>query len=122
VWAPTSDEIDDGVRPVAPQVWEIDRWLVERVHRTTTYRTMRIIPHEENGEVVGVKVYGVRRASFLGHLGFMNGDMIVSVDDVPVGDPDAVLRAYSRLRANETVFVRIHRRGEDRVHVYRIAG
>ena len=38
----------------------------------------RFIPHEEDGVLQGSTLYGIRRGSQLGLLGFQNGDLAVS--------------------------------------------
>ena len=61
-----------------------------------------------------------RRDSALARLGIANGDTLLDVNGYPLGEPDRVLEAYTRLRGSDTLFVRLERRGEERVHVYRI--
>ncbi len=114
-------EVEDRrVRWIAPQVWEVDRSLVDELLQVYAHRTgLRFIPHEEGGRAVGVEVYGVRRASMAGRLGLQNGDLIRDVNGVPVADLPHASR-YPPLRATDALFVRLVRRGEPRLHVYRI--
>jgi len=119
-----TDDLDRHVRWIAPQAWEIDRELVERALTGAsgmTHATPRLIPHvEDDGRVVGLKVYGVRRNSLLGRLGIQNGDMLIDVNGHRFDDPSAMLEAYVRLRDADAIFLRLARRGEERLHVYRI--
>jgi hypothetical protein len=117
-----TDDLDGHIRWIAPQAWEIDRELVERALMPTSgsVRTSRVIPHEEDGRVVGVKIYGVRRASVAGRLGIQNGDLLIDVNGHRVADPGAMFEAYARLRDADAIFLRLERRGEERLHVYRI--
>jgi hypothetical protein len=121
----TDDELDRHIRWIAPQAWEVDRELVERllsVHASAgaVMRRTLVIPHERGGRVIGVKVYGIRRSSFWARVGLQNGDTIMDVNGVPMSSPDRVLEGYTRLPEVDALFIRLERRGEERVHVLRI--
>ncbi len=118
------EDLDRSIRWIAPQAWEVDRELI--LHRLeastrTLHRSPLFIPHEANGRVVGVKVYGVRRSAVLGRLGFQNGDMLIDINGHPASSPDAALEVLASLRTTDAFFVRLERRGRERLHVYRIA-
>lgn len=117
-----TDDLDRHIRWIAPQGWEIDRELVERALTGASgmYATARVIPHVEDGRVVGLKLYGIRRNSLLGRLGIQNGDMLIDVNGHRFDDPGALLETYVRLRDADALFLRLARRGEERLHVYRI--
>ena len=53
--------------------YTVTRGLVDRLlaNQAELMRTARIIPHEEGGRTVGVKLYGIRRNSLLGRLGLL---------------------------------------------------
>ncbi len=120
----TREDLDRHVRWIAPQAWELDRALVDRMiaSAATLHPSVRVIPHEARGRVVGVRLFGVRRDSVLGRLGIQNGDTLLEVNGVSMGSPDGALEAYARLRRTDALFVRLSRRGEELVHVYRIVG
>lgn len=75
-------------------------------------RAARVIPHEEDGAIVGVKVYGVRRSSWLHAVGILNGDLVRSINGHRFTDPDSALDAYTRLRRADTYRVELTRRGQ----------
>ena len=83
-------------------------------------RTARIIPHEENGRTVGVKLYGIRRNSLLGRLGLQNGDMLRTINGYDMTSPDSALEAYSRLRGANNLSVNVVRRGNPMALEYNI--
>jgi general secretion pathway protein C len=70
------------------------------------------MPHEENGEVIGFKVYGIRRDSLFGKLGLENGDLIQSINDIPMTGADKALQAYGRLRMADRISITVTRRGQ----------
>lgn len=113
---PTAD-LDRHVRWIAPQAWEVDRALIDRAIDATspTARFVRAVPRDG-----GIAVYGVRRASLLGRLGIQNGDVLVSVNGRSLASPAGAVEAYAALRHERAFFVRLARRGEERLHVYRI--
>ncbi len=74
-------------------------------------RTARLIPHEENGRVVGIRVYGIRRDSLLGLLGFENGDLVTRVNGYAMTSPDTALEAYAALPDADSLVVELMRRG-----------
>ncbi|HEY8432862.1 MAG TPA: PDZ domain-containing protein [Sandaracinaceae bacterium] len=112
-------ELDRHVRWIAPQAWELDRVILERALAPGALDGVRAVP--PRGRSAGVRVLGVRRHSLLGRLGLQNGDTIVEVNGHPLG-PSNALELLARLADADALFVRIRRRGEERVHVYRIVG
>jgi general secretion pathway protein C len=92
--------------------YAIDRSFVRDVITQQAWPMVRVVPHEESGAVVGVRMFGVRRDSVLGQLGIQNGDSLRTVDGHEVLDPTAALEAYARLTSAERVTVGLVRRGQ----------
>lgn len=111
----------DGVRQTSATTWEVDLELIDRaLAAAPASRTPRFIPHEQDGRTVGVKIYGIRRESVLARLGIQNGDMIRTVNGRELVTPETALEAYARLRETDAVFLELVRRGQPRVHAYRL--
>ena len=93
---------------------ELDRSMVDKLlgNQASLMRAARVIPHEEDGRVVGVKLYGIRRTSLLGRLGIQNGDMLRTINGFEMANPDSVLEAYARLRSADKISVALTRRGK----------
>jgi hypothetical protein len=83
-------EIDQDIRAHSETAFDIDRTLVDRVAADLMHfiGSVRIVPHEENGRVVGMKLYGVRFRELLGKLGVQNGDLIRTINGIDVADPN----------------------------------
>ncbi|MDQ3031277.1 MAG: hypothetical protein M3Y87_02595 [Myxococcota bacterium] len=113
-------DLDREIRWTAPQSWEVSRAVIERGLDAPTGRSSRVIPRERGGRGVGIAVYGIRRADLLGRLGLQNGDTILEINGHELAEPDTALRAYAQLRSANSFFVRIERRGRERLHVYRV--
>jgi general secretion pathway protein C len=111
------------IRQLDDRAWEIHESFADEVLGAAQVlsRPVRIIPHEEYGRVVGVRLYGIRTGGLAHLLGFQNGDLLRSVNGVDITDPDAALRAYARLREQDAHVFDLTRRGEQRFHVVRIA-
>jgi general secretion pathway protein C len=112
---PSGDDVAGGITRVSDTEYKVDRSLVTNLmsNQAELMRMARVIPHEENGEVVGVKLYGIRRSSLLGRLGIRNGDMLRSINGFDMTSPDTALQAYAQLPSTSEVTVSLQRRGQD---------
>ena len=115
-------ELEQGITRVSDNEYSIERGLVDRLlqNQAALMRTARVIPHEEGGRVVGVKLYGIRRSSLLGRLGIQNGDMLRTINGYDMTSPDSALEAYARLRSADRITVNLNRRGQDQTIDYQI--
>jgi len=111
---PSAAELDSNITRVSDTSFRINRSLLNGVleDQGALMRTARVIPHQENGRTVGVKLYGIRRNSLLGRLGIQNGDMLRQINGFNMSEPDEALRAYTRLRNSENLTVSLVRRGQ----------
>lgn len=73
---------------------------------------MRVIPSIKDGETRGLKLYGIRPGSLPNLLGYRNGDLILSVNGMPVNTPESTIGTYSRLRRADTFSVELERKGQ----------
>jgi general secretion pathway protein C len=110
----TVAEMAQGITRVSDTQFNVTRGLLDKIleSQAELMRSARVIPHEENGQVVGVKLYGVRRHSLLGHLGINNGDMLRTINGFDMTSPDSALEAYARLREANRLSVAVTRRGQ----------
>lgn len=117
-----ASDMESGIQRVSDTNFNIDRSLVDRVleNQAELMRTARVIPHEENGRTVGVKLYGIRRNSLLGRLGVQNGDMLRTINGYDMSSPDTALEAYARLRTADHLTLSIVRRGQPTTIDYNI--
>ncbi|MBX3247117.1 MAG: general secretion pathway protein GspC [Myxococcales bacterium] len=116
------DDMEAGIQRISDTNFNIDRSLVDRVleNQAELMRTARVIPHEEGGRTVGVKLYGIRRNSLLGRLGVQNGDMLRTINGYDMASPDSALEAYARLRTADHLTLSIVRRGQPTTIDYNI--
>jgi general secretion pathway protein C len=107
--------VDSSIEVVSDTERNVQRSLINTIldNQDIAMRQARVMPHEENGEVVGFKVYGIRRDSLFGKLGLENGDLIRSVNGIPMTGADKALQAYGRLRMADQIAVTVTRRGQE---------
>lgn len=107
-------DLDAGITKVSDTEYRIQRGLVNRIleNQADLMRTARVVPQEENGRVVGVKMYGIRRNSLLGRLGMQNGDVLRTINGFDMTSPDKALEAYARLRESDHLTLSVVRRGQ----------
>ncbi|MEM9067407.1 MAG: type II secretion system protein GspC [Myxococcota bacterium] len=117
-----SADLEAGISRNSDSNFTIQRSLVDRIleNQGELMRTARIIPHEDGGRVVGVKVYGIRRNSLLGRLGVQNGDMLRTINGYDMSSPDSALEAYARLRSADHLTLSVVRRGQPMTIDYNI--
>jgi general secretion pathway protein C len=108
-----ADEYEQNITKVSETQYNIKRSLVDKVlaNQAELMRQARIVPHEQDGKVVGVKLYGIRRKSLLGALGLQNGDLLRTINGFDMASPDTALEAYSKLRTASNLTMAITRRG-----------
>ena len=58
----------------------------------------RFVPTFRDGQPVGFKLYGIQSESSLAMLGFINGDLLGSVNNLALSGPETASRASHQLR------------------------
>lgn len=110
----SDEDMEKGITKVSDTKFNVSRELLDKLmgEQASLMRAARVIPHQEDGRVVGVKLYGIRRTSLLGRLGIQNGDMMRTLNGFEMANPDSVLEAYTSLRSANDLTVALTRRGK----------
>jgi general secretion pathway protein C len=118
----SEEELNAGITQVSDTQYAVARGLLDKVlsAQAELMRAARVIPYEENGRVVGVKVYGIRRAALLGKLGIQNGDVLRTINGFDLSSPDTALEAYTKLREMDHFSIAMVRRGQPRTMEYNV--
>ena len=108
-----ADDITKAIRRTSATEASIERSAIERVlaNPFEFLKATRIVPEQQNGNVIGIRVFGIGPGSLLSALGFENGDRLENINGFEVGTPEQMMTAYARLRALEHLTVRINRAG-----------
>jgi general secretion pathway protein C len=108
------DDIKKGIQRVGGTEFNVDRGVVDKIleNQAELMRQARIVPEQENGKVVGIRLFGVRQDTLLGALGMENGDRLEKINGFDMTSPEKALEAYARLRTSDHLTVSVNRRGQ----------
>jgi general secretion pathway protein C len=102
----------EGIHRLSANEFQIDRSVVDKILETQAeLMKVRVVPEQEKGKMVGIRLYGIKVGSLLDAVGFENGDRIESVNGLEISTPESALTAYAQLRAAERLVVKINRKG-----------
>lgn len=112
-----------GLRRLGNTEVEADRQLRERIleNPMDALRRVRFVPEQQNGRVVGIRLFGIPRGSLLDAIGLKNGDRLDSINGFNLANPEQALLAYARLRSASELKVTGRRAGqplEIQVHIH----
>jgi general secretion pathway protein C len=102
-----------GIQKVSATEFNVDRGVVDKIleNQADLMRQARIVPEQENGKMVGIRLFGVRPETLLGVLGMENGDRLQTINGFDMTSPEKALEAYARLRTADHLTVQVNRRG-----------
>ena len=104
-----------GIQRVSATEFNIDRGVVDKIleNQSELMRQARIVPEQENGKVVGIRMFGIRPETLLGVLGMENGDRLQTINGFDMASPEKALEAYARLRTADKLVVQVNRKGQN---------
>ncbi|MBX3212029.1 MAG: general secretion pathway protein GspC [Labilithrix sp.] len=107
--------IAKGIQQLSPNEFNIDRGVVDKIleNQADLMRQARIVPEQENGRVVGIRLFGVRKETLLGVLGMANGDRLQTINGFDMSSPEKALEAYARLRTADKLTISLNRGGQN---------
>jgi general secretion pathway protein C len=108
------DDIKKGIQKVSANEYNVDRSVIDKVleNQALLMRSARIVPEQENGKTVGIRLFGIRPDTMLGIIGMENGDRLEKINGFDMASPEKALEAYARLRAADHLTVSVNRRGQ----------
>lgn len=108
-------DIMKGISRVSANEFNVDRGVVDKIleNQADLMRQARIVPEQENGKLVGIRLFGVRPDTLLGVLGLENGDRLQTINGFDMTSPEKALEAYARLRTADNLTVQVNRRGSN---------
>ena len=117
-------QLNDGIRRISDTEILVVRRALDGLleDQSMLMRQVRVVPHMENGQVDGLRLFGIRASSVVSALGFQNGDTLRRVNGHDVSSPERALDAYAAVRNADRVEVDLDRRGAPLHVVYRVVG
>ncbi|MBN2196571.1 MAG: general secretion pathway protein GspC [Polyangiaceae bacterium] len=102
------------IQRVSATEFNVDRGVVDKIleNQADLMRSARVVPEQQDGKVVGVRLFGIRPDTLLGTLGLENGDRLETINGFAMASPEKALEAYARLRTAEKLSVSVNRRGQ----------
>lgn len=80
----------------------------------------RVVPHYQNGEVVGFKVFRIKAGSVFSRLGVKNGDILERVNGQDLNSPERALALYQTLKNEGSFQLDLKRRNQPMTLSYEI--
>jgi len=107
-------EIEKGIQKIDETNFNIDRMVVDKIieNQAELMKTARIVPEQENGKVVGIRLLNIRPDTLLGKLGMQQGDMLKTINGFDMTSPEKALEAYAKLRTAPSIQVGVVRAGK----------
>jgi general secretion pathway protein C len=107
--------ITSRVQKVSANEFNVERGAVNDIvdRQAELMRQIRLVPHMENGRIVGIDLLGVRPDGVFGLLGIENGDRLETINGFDMTSPEGALEAYARLRTADHWTVRVKRRSQE---------
>ena len=104
----------DGIRKIGANERAVDRSVLDQAlaNPARFARSVRVRPYKKNGEVVGFRLRRVKGNSPLAKLGARRGDIIHSVNGVPLTSVDKALTVYQNMRNESRLVFSITRKGK----------
>ena len=108
-------DIASKIQRVSATEFNVDRQVVDKIleNQAELMKSARIVPEQENGKVVGIRLFGIRPDTLLGTLGIENGDRLQAINGFEMASPEKALEAYARLRTADHLTVQVNRRGQN---------
>jgi general secretion pathway protein C len=107
-------EIEKGIQKIDETNFNIDRMVVDKIieNQAELMKTARIVPEQENGKVIGIRLLNIRPDTLLGKLGMQQGDMLKTINGFDMTSPEKALEAYAKLRTAPSIQVGVIRGGK----------
>jgi general secretion pathway protein C len=107
-------DIEKGIQKVDDTTFNIDRNVVDKIieNQAELMKSARIIPEQQDGKVVGIRMLNIRPDTLLGKLGLQTGDMLKTINGFDMTSPEKALEAYAKLRTAPSIQVGVVRNGK----------
>ncbi|GIW39554.1 MAG: hypothetical protein KatS3mg076_0131 [Candidatus Binatia bacterium] len=111
-----------GIERVGEDEFVIERAEVDAAleNMNQLFTQIRAVPHFEQGQTTGFRVFAIRSGSIFDRIGLRNGDIVRSINNVQVTDPARALSLLQELRNERTITVELTRNRQPLTLTYEI--
>lgn len=112
--AAASAASDGGVQQVSENKYTVPRATIEQQmsNPESLARQARIMPNYKDGESAGLRLVGISPNSVYSQLGIRSGDVIHSVNGVPLDNQRKAMEMLDKMRSEKSVTIEVERRGK----------
>jgi general secretion pathway protein C len=102
-----------GIVRTGPDSFAVDRAARDALFdgATDLMRSVAIRPEKKGDEVIGIRLAMLKPGTPLDALGVHAGDVLLSLDGIPLTSPEQMFTAYARARTDEHLRVVLQRDG-----------
>jgi general secretion pathway protein C len=111
---PVVDPPATQIQKLSDTEFKVDRSLLEKTleDQTSVIGAVRVAPERKDGQVIGLRLFGIRPDTPLSSLGLKNGDRLESINGFNISNPQKALEAYARLSTAKHLSVHLSRVGK----------
>ncbi len=112
--AVANEATDGGVQQVSENKYTVPRATIEKQmsNPESLARQARIMPNYKDGESAGLRLVGISPNSVYSQLGIRSGDVIHSVNGVPLDNQRKAMEMLDKMRTEKSVTIEVERRGK----------
>jgi len=109
-----TEEMKNNIRRISATEIEVNRSFVDKLleNQGDLMKAARIVPEQEGGKTVGLRVSGVRPNTLLGLLGIESGDRLEKINGFDMSSPEKALEVYAKIRTAQNLTVAVNRGGK----------
>lgn len=106
--------LGDGISQLGENRFAIESTEIDKAMSNLEQlaRDARVVPHYQNGDVVGFKVFRIKAGSVYSKLGLKNGDIIERVNGQQINSTERALALYQALRSEKEFQLDLSRRNQ----------
>jgi type II secretory pathway component PulC len=108
---PVSADADGGTAEEIRIQFPRDKFDALFSDQAALMKSARAVPASRDGQVTGIRLFGMRPGTALTQLGFQNGDELRSVNGYELTSPEKTLEAYAAVRKASELRIEMIRRG-----------
>ena len=115
-------EMAKGIQKLGENKYELKRGTLESVlgNMALLSRSARIVPEMKDGKAAGFRFFAVRPDGPFAMIGVQNGDIISSINDLEITNPEKTLEVYAKLKSASHLSLGMERNSQKITKEYNI--